>query len=645
MADARGVLAAFEKLGFERVAEPLFDDQATSRALHHLVTDGLRRLDPNDSLVLFFAGHGHTITTTFADGTTAKQGYLIPVDAEDPGGGIGTWLDLESWLRRVAHLPPKHILVVLDACHSGIALNVTRWRDAGTLPEEAFEQLRARRSRRVMTSALDDERAMDSGPRHDHSLFTGCLLEALDDGLTRAGRRRATGSDLFSYVRHRVAEVSKAKQTPDFGALDFDDRGELVVELRGPAAAPAPTPPEPKLPPKPRSRGVGTSEHPRRNPSPKPGRDQRRKPHPKPGGPVARPDGSLLDAAFVAALDRQDAVRLQSGDVLSIVSGDSAATLADWAAWAAGRGYLTLVTEGASLDAAIGELLAQTPWLRCLAGARRCLAAAAGLEVEAVDAALDARSGDERSAWIDDVAGLDPCARVSGWLLSVLREPRAGVPDLSTAPVQGGALLFVLCELATPIAVLVHHAAPAVPWLERAISTAAALMAYLPGRSIAVGAPHELVARVLGGDLQSAALSMARQGMVPVAARAPRPPDRAPGRRARVLHDALAGDPRTAGLFALNVRVPIRDGGPDVDVELVAGAARLAVPIDGWYHHADPQGYRRDRDEDVRLQRAGYFVMRFAAEDIDQRLVLVVNEIAIGLGGRRASGACSGESP
>ncbi|HWU87721.1 MAG TPA: DUF559 domain-containing protein, partial [Kofleriaceae bacterium] len=174
---------------------------------------------------------------------------------------------------------------------------------------------------------------------------------------------------------------------------------------------------------------------------------------------------------------------------------------------------------------------------------------------------------------------------------------------------------------------------------------ASALMDYLPGRSIAVGAPHELVACVLGSDRQSAALSMARQGMVPVAARASRPPTRASDQRAQVLHDALARDPRTAKLFEPNHQVPVHDGGPDVVVDLAAPAARFAVAIDGWYHGPDPQSYRRHLDEAARLRRAGYFVMRFAAEDIDQRLALVVNEIAIGLAGRRAAEELSGEFP
>jgi very-short-patch-repair endonuclease len=365
---------------------------------------------------------------------------------------------------------------------------------------------------------------------------------------------------------------------------------------------------------------------------------------------VSRGEGAPLDAAFVAALDRQDAQRRRGGAVLSVIAGGPGAAM-DWAAWAAGRGYLTLVTEGAGLDATVEELLAQVPWLRCVAMARRSLAAAAQLHVDALDAAIDARSEQERERWIDDIAGLDPQVRVSGWLLAALRGPAAGAPAVTTAPVQGGELLAALCELAAPMAVLVQHpghldpgAASSSAWLQRALATAAALVSSLPGHPVAVGAPDELVTRVLGGGRPSASLSMARQGLVraPGAGHPRRAADPIRERIARALHEALELDPRTRRRFERGVRLRAQDGGPILEVDLVANAARLAVVIDHWYHLADPQGYRREREAEVRLSRAGYFVMRFAAEDIGARLAVVINEIALGLTGRGAAAALRG---
>lgn len=235
VSDARGVLQLFTGLGFEVVGRPLFDEMATGEAIHRLVVDDLAGLGPEDSLVLFFAGHGHTVTRKYTGTALVKDGYLIPVDGDRPGSGAATWLRLESWLTEVSRIPARHILVLLDACHSGLALGpIIKWRTRGETSgyKEPLEQLRARRSRRIITSALDDQLALDSGPVHGHSLFTGCLIEALTGGLfTRTGQSLVTGSEIGNYVQRRVEAYPGSAQTPDFGALELDNRGELVVRL------------------------------------------------------------------------------------------------------------------------------------------------------------------------------------------------------------------------------------------------------------------------------------------------------------------------------------------------------------------------------------------------------------------------------
>jgi len=235
VSDATGALKLFAGLGFELVAPALFDESATGEALRRLVVDDLSGLGEDDSLVLFFAGHGHTVARTYG-GASVRDGYLIPADGDRPGGRAATWIRLESWLTEITRIPVKHILVILDACHSGLALGpILQWRSRGmeNARREPLEQLRVRRSRRIITSALDDQLAMDGGPMPGHSLFTGCFIEALTGGLVSStGYQIVTGSEIGHYVQRRVSEYPGSAQTPDFGALELDDRGELLVHLR-----------------------------------------------------------------------------------------------------------------------------------------------------------------------------------------------------------------------------------------------------------------------------------------------------------------------------------------------------------------------------------------------------------------------------
>jgi hypothetical protein len=251
VSDARATLGLFQQLGFEPIVTPLLDEAATAEAIRRLVTDDLATLGSDDSLVLFFAGHGHTQTRTLSSGQV-QTGFFIPVDGDRTEGHTATWLRLDSLLSDVARLPARHILVILDACHSGIALSPTmKWRGANDVRGgDSLDELRRRQSRRVITSALSDQRAMDGGPIHGHSLFTGCLLEGLTGGLAKDSRVEATGSELGIYIQQRVASYSGSQQTPDFGTLEFDDRGELVVPIATGDRSLAPTPlaPKPTMP-------------------------------------------------------------------------------------------------------------------------------------------------------------------------------------------------------------------------------------------------------------------------------------------------------------------------------------------------------------------------------------------------------------
>jgi hypothetical protein len=228
--DARGTLAAFQRLGFEPIVEPLLDGAATAAAIRRLVNDDLATLGSSDSLVVFFAGHGHTQTRTLQTGPV-RTGYLIPFDGGATEDQSASWLEIEAWLRDVSRIPARHILVILDACKSGIALDsLDRFRGSGSSGGER-SALRRRQSRHVITSALSDQRASDSGPIAGHSLFTGWLIEAITGGLARGGLREVTGSEIGHYLQRQVAAATDGDQTPDIGAFHRNDRGELVLRL------------------------------------------------------------------------------------------------------------------------------------------------------------------------------------------------------------------------------------------------------------------------------------------------------------------------------------------------------------------------------------------------------------------------------
>ena len=220
------------KFGFEYAAEPLTEKNATREAIISLLEDDLSaRLKPEDSLVIFFAGHGTTHDYKIGD-EARSDGFIVPVDARAPGANEhwSDYLKIEELLHTIDSLPPSHILVILDSCHSGMALGN---KFMTSRADTRFERdMLVKVSRKVIASAQGDQLASDSGPLPNHSLFTGLMIQGLTNGKADSyGEGFVTSSQLGAFAQHEVAVAAESKQTPLFGAFDDDQGGELVIHM------------------------------------------------------------------------------------------------------------------------------------------------------------------------------------------------------------------------------------------------------------------------------------------------------------------------------------------------------------------------------------------------------------------------------
>ncbi len=233
--DAVGTSRLFqEKLGFKEIAPPLLDKVATKQAILHLIDDTLRReLKPDDDLIIFFAGHG----TTRKDRVGAdlvETGYIVPVDAPAAGDDEhwSDYIQLEPLLKSIGTLPARHILVILDSCQSGIALEAAAVEFVGQDRLEAPVVLQL--SRKVITSARGNQQAQDNGPVAKHSLFTGILITGVESGKVDLFKEGVvTSTEIGLYLENAVGRYPHAGQTPDFGSFFADKRGDMRLELSG----------------------------------------------------------------------------------------------------------------------------------------------------------------------------------------------------------------------------------------------------------------------------------------------------------------------------------------------------------------------------------------------------------------------------
>lgn len=209
-----------KKFGFQKDnIALLIDGDATGESIkkQFLEFTNESKVGQDDRLLIFYAGHGHTVT-----GNRGDVGYLVPVDGDiDDISSLIRW---DEFTRNADLIPAKHIFFLMDACYGGLAF----------LRSPSFGNMRflgdmlKRYSRQVLTAGKANEVVSDgNGTRSGHSIFTAHLLDALD-GLSSTGEGIITASGIMSYVYNHVSNDQYSHQTPHYGFIDGD--GDFIFD-------------------------------------------------------------------------------------------------------------------------------------------------------------------------------------------------------------------------------------------------------------------------------------------------------------------------------------------------------------------------------------------------------------------------------
>ena len=217
VADAVEVAGALKEQGFEVTLKENLDGVALRDTLKEFFA--IKGTDPEARLLLWYAGHGHSIK---------GEGFLVPVDApsaSEPEFKLKA-LHMRDFggLMRLAE--SKHVLAIFDSCFSG-TIFTTR---AGAVPA-AITRVTAQPSRQFMTSGDEDQQVSDDGT------FRRLFIRALH-GETIAdsnGDGYLTGTEIGLFMSTEMTNYTEEAQTPRYGKLrDPDyDRGDFVFALPG----------------------------------------------------------------------------------------------------------------------------------------------------------------------------------------------------------------------------------------------------------------------------------------------------------------------------------------------------------------------------------------------------------------------------
>jgi Caspase domain len=190
--------------------------------------DALNRLayqvtDPDDAVLLFFAGHGYT--EKLVDGT--QLGYVLPVDCplyddKDPGKFVDLAISMNSIEEYALRTKAKHMLCIFDSCFSGTIFYSSR-----SIPERvSFDTVQP--VRQFITAGTEKEEVPDV------SLFFSTFKRGLtgDADVNRDGY--VTATELGMYLQEKVETYSTNAEHPQYGKIRNPDldKGDFVFVLR-----------------------------------------------------------------------------------------------------------------------------------------------------------------------------------------------------------------------------------------------------------------------------------------------------------------------------------------------------------------------------------------------------------------------------
>ena len=234
--DTQAVAALLRQQGFvvTVVNDPTRDQ--LDNALRSFAAGPGQKAD--NRLLVYFAGHGHTLTSSAG----SRLGYIVPVDAprpdRNPGGFRLQAYSMESIEVIARQMEARHVLFIFDSCFSG-----TIFRSRSGIPDSISDKT-SRPVRQFITAGDADQ------PVPDESIFRRQLEAALADGLGDLNRDGyITGTELGVFLEDTVTNYSRRSQTPRWGKIrDPDlDKGDFVFALG--RAVPPPPPPRRPAPP------------------------------------------------------------------------------------------------------------------------------------------------------------------------------------------------------------------------------------------------------------------------------------------------------------------------------------------------------------------------------------------------------------
>ncbi len=193
----------------------LANNQATLFNLKRsLGTELKRKAGPQDTVIIYYAGHGAPETDSMSPDGDGLEKYLIPFDA-DPKDLYSTGLPMREVETIFRRLSADRVILITDSCYSGATAGRTfSTANRRAVVSDKFLGRLAKGKGRVILTASRAGEVSEERDNLQHGVFTYYLLQGLKGAADYDADGLVTVDEVYSYVSTHVPQVTGQNQHP-----------------------------------------------------------------------------------------------------------------------------------------------------------------------------------------------------------------------------------------------------------------------------------------------------------------------------------------------------------------------------------------------------------------------------------------------
>jgi hypothetical protein len=216
----------------------LYNEKATLRNIRTALGTTLRnRATPNDTVIIYFAGHGAPEQDPSDRDGDGLEKYLLPYDAV-PGKLFAYGLPMNEISIILSRLKADRVIFLSDACYSGASraggedIFSGSGKRATELSDKFLERISSGRGRIVITAAGANQTSQEKKSL-GHGVFTHYLLEGLKGKADSDGDKLVTTEEIYDYLAREVPKATSQNQTPVYKSRYVEKKVYIGTTVAG----------------------------------------------------------------------------------------------------------------------------------------------------------------------------------------------------------------------------------------------------------------------------------------------------------------------------------------------------------------------------------------------------------------------------